>query len=65
MPTHPFISDLKGIYDAIAEGRSEHSKPTIIRLRTTIGFGSKLQGTHGVHGSRKHVQCCMKAYIYT
>jgi transketolase len=26
-------------------------KPTIICMRTTIGYGSKLQGTHGVHGS--------------
>jgi transketolase len=43
---------LKGIYDAIAEGRKEKAKPTIVRLRTTIGFGSKQQGTHGVHGSR-------------
>lgn len=45
-------SDLKGIHDAIAEARTEHGKPTIIRLRTTIGFGSKQQGTHGVHGAR-------------
>lgn len=28
-------------------------KPTIIRLRTTIGYGSKHQGTHGIHGTRK------------
>lgn len=46
-------SDLPSIYDAIAEARKEKSKPTIIRLRTTIGYGSKQQGTHGVHGSRK------------
>ncbi|KIJ69499.1 hypothetical protein HYDPIDRAFT_79640 [Hydnomerulius pinastri MD-312] len=44
-------SDLAGIYDAIAAARLEKSKPTIIRLRTTIGYGSKQQGTHGVHGS--------------
>ncbi|TFK55274.1 transketolase [Heliocybe sulcata] len=44
-------SDLEGIYKAIAEGRKEKNKPTIIRLRTTIGYGSKQQGTHGVHGS--------------
>ncbi|EIW60597.1 transketolase [Trametes versicolor FP-101664 SS1] len=44
-------SDLEGIYNAIAEARKEKSKPTIVRLRTTIGFGSKLQGTHGVHGA--------------
>ncbi|KAH7889784.1 Transketolase, thiamine diphosphate binding domain-containing protein [Phlebopus sp. FC_14] len=44
-------NDLAGIYDAIATARLEKSKPTIIRLRTTIGYGSKQQGTHGVHGA--------------
>ncbi|KIM60631.1 hypothetical protein SCLCIDRAFT_1216686 [Scleroderma citrinum Foug A] len=44
-------NDLAAIYDAIATAREEKSKPTIIRLRTTIGYGSKQQGTHGVHGS--------------
>lgn len=44
-------SDLEGMYNAIIEGQQEKNKPTLIRLRTTIGFGSKLQGTHGVHGN--------------
>ncbi|EKM55721.1 uncharacterized protein PHACADRAFT_209241 [Phanerochaete carnosa HHB-10118-sp] len=44
-------SDLEAIYNAIAEARKEKNKPSLIRLRTTIGFGSKQQGTHGVHGS--------------
>ncbi|KIK91435.1 hypothetical protein PAXRUDRAFT_797644 [Paxillus rubicundulus Ve08.2h10] len=48
---HDGDSDLAGIYDAIATARLEKSKPTIIQLRTTIGYGSKQQGTHGVHGS--------------
>lgn len=26
-------------------------KPSLIKLTTTIGFGSKLQGTGGVHGN--------------
>ncbi|KAI0287907.1 transketolase [Russula brevipes] len=43
--------DLGAIYNAIAEARREKNKPTLIRLTTTIGYGSKLQGTHGVHGS--------------
>jgi transketolase len=43
---------LAAIANAIAEARLEKSKPTIIKLKTTIGFGSKEQGTHGVHGSR-------------
>jgi len=46
-------SDLHGIYNAIEEARKVTDKPTIIRLRTIIGYGSKLQGTHGVHGNRK------------
>jgi len=43
--------DLEGIYNAIAEARREKNKPSLIRLTTTIGYGSKQQGTHGVHGS--------------
>jgi transketolase len=46
-------SDLEGIYNAIADARKPWGKPTLIRLRTTIGYGSKQQGTHGVHGSRE------------
>lgn len=44
-------SDLAGMYAAIEQGKQETTKPTLIRLRTTIGYGSKLQGTHGVHGN--------------
>ncbi|KAJ7273509.1 Transketolase, thiamine diphosphate binding domain-containing protein [Mycena haematopus] len=44
-------SDLAAISNAFVEARLEKSKPTIIKLKTTIGFGSKEQGTHGVHGS--------------
>ncbi|TCD60213.1 Transketolase, partial [Steccherinum ochraceum] len=44
-------NDLEAIANAIAEARKETSKPTIICLKTTIGYGSKQQGTHGVHGS--------------
>ena len=44
--------DLTAISDAIAEARLEKNKPSIICLKTTIGFGSKQQGTHGVHGAR-------------
>ncbi|PCH38358.1 transketolase [Wolfiporia cocos MD-104 SS10] len=43
--------DLAGIYNAIVEAQKEKNKPTLIRLRTTIGYGSKQQGTHGVHGA--------------
>ncbi|PPR08031.1 hypothetical protein CVT24_010872 [Panaeolus cyanescens] len=44
-------TDLPAIHDAIAEARKEKNKPTIICLKTTIGYGSKQQGTHGVHGA--------------
>lgn len=44
-------TDLAAMYDAIEQGKAETTKPTLIRLTTTIGFGSKLQGTHGVHGN--------------
>jgi len=45
---------LEGIYNKIVESRREKNKPTLIRLTTTIGYGSRQQGTHGVHGSREY-----------
>jgi transketolase len=36
---------------AIASAKAVKDKPSIIKLTTTIGFGSKLQGTGGVHGN--------------
>lgn len=44
-------TDLPGIEAAIKEAQSVKNKPTLIKLQTTIGFGSKQQGTHSVHGS--------------
>jgi transketolase len=44
-------NDLEGIAAAIKECQAVKDKPSMINLRTTIGFGSKLQGTGGVHGS--------------
>ncbi|KAK4994840.1 Transketolase [Elasticomyces elasticus] len=43
--------DLQGIEDAIRKAQEVTDKPSVIKLTTTIGFGSKLQGTHGVHGN--------------
>jgi len=43
--------DLAAIHNAIAQAQKSKTKPTLIKLRTTIGYGSKLQGTHGVHGA--------------
>ncbi|KAH6696958.1 transketolase [Plectosphaerella plurivora] len=44
-------NDLEGMEAAIKEAKSVTDKPTLIALKTIIGFGSKQQGTHGVHGS--------------
>lgn len=44
-------SDLEGIDKALKECQAVTDKPSIIKLKTTIGFGSKQQGTHGVHGA--------------
>ncbi|KAF9512775.1 hypothetical protein BS47DRAFT_1382802 [Hydnum rufescens UP504] len=44
-------TDYEAIYNSIVEAKKVTNKPTIIKLETIIGFGSKQQGTHGVHGS--------------
>jgi transketolase len=43
--------DLAAIEAAIQTCKEVTDKPSVIKLTTTIGFGSKLQGTHGVHGN--------------
>ncbi|KAI9835055.1 MAG: hypothetical protein M1819_002607 [Sarea resinae] len=43
--------DLNGIEAAIAKAQQVKDKPSVIKLTTTIGFGSLLQGTGGVHGN--------------
>jgi transketolase len=44
-------TDLEGIEKAIAAAKAVTDKPSMIKLTTTIGFGSLLQGTGGVHGN--------------
>ncbi|KAF2215026.1 hypothetical protein CERZMDRAFT_120499 [Cercospora zeae-maydis SCOH1-5] len=44
-------NDLEGIEAAIKKAKEVKDKPSMIRLTTTIGFGSLLQGTGGVHGN--------------
>ncbi|WFD35636.1 transketolase [Malassezia cuniculi] len=44
-------SDLAAIYDAIEKARQSTGKPTLIRVRTTIGYGSLKAGTASTHGS--------------
>ena len=44
-------TDLEGMEAAIKKAQEVKDKPSMIKLTTTIGFGSKLQGTGGVHGN--------------
>ena len=45
-------TDIKGIVDAIAQAKLEDTKPSLIIVRTTIGYGSpNKQGTSQSHGS--------------
>lgn len=43
--------DLEAIDKAIETAKSVKDKPTIIKLTTTIGYGSKVAGTGAAHGS--------------
>jgi transketolase len=44
-------NDLAAMEAAIKECQAVKDKPSMIKLRTTIGFGSLNQGTGGVHGA--------------
>ena len=44
-------SDVAGLEALIAQAKACTDKPTMIKVKTTIGFGSAKQGTHGVHGA--------------
>lgn len=44
-------NDLAGIEAAIKQCQDVKDKPSMIKLRTTIGYGSLNQGTGGVHGA--------------
>lgn len=43
--------DLKAIEDAIEAAKKVTDKPSLIKVRTTIGFGSSFAESHKVHGS--------------
>lgn len=43
--------DLEGLYNAIEAAKKVTDKPSLIRVKTTIGFGSKLQGQAATHGA--------------
>ncbi|SOC29783.1 transketolase [Brochothrix thermosphacta] len=44
-------NDLAEIEAAIAEAKANTTQPTIIEIKTVIGFGSPKQGTSAVHGA--------------
>lgn len=44
-------NDLAAISAAIAAAKAHGDQPTIIEIRTIIGYGSKAAGTHKVHGN--------------
>ncbi|KAI9767796.1 MAG: Transketolase [Geoglossum simile] len=50
--------DLIGIEEALRKAREVKDKPSVIKLTTTIGFGSGLQGTGGVHGNPLKADDC-------
>ena len=45
--------DFAAIEGALAEAKKATDAPTIINLKTTIGYGSLKAGGHDVHGARK------------
>ena len=44
-------NDLEAIAAALDEAKAETEKPTIIEVKTIIGFGAEKQGTSAVHGA--------------
>lgn len=44
-------NDLDAIYDAINKAKDETDKPTLIEVKTIIGYGASNQGTAKVHGA--------------
>ncbi|GLX68056.1 transketolase [Paenibacillus glycanilyticus] len=44
-------NDLAAITKAISQAKQNQSQPTLIEIRTVIGFGSKAAGTNKVHGA--------------
>jgi len=44
-------ADFSSLKDAIEAAKKDQNRPTLIKVTTTIGFGSLKQGTAGVHGA--------------
>jgi transketolase len=52
----PDGNDLVAIEEAINEGKADTTRPTLIRVRTVIGYGSPKAGTNKVHGEAMGVE---------
>jgi transketolase len=44
-------NDLHALAQAIENAKAVTDKPSLIKIRTVIGFGSGKAGSHGVHGA--------------
>ncbi|ROR67002.1 transketolase [Agrococcus jenensis] len=53
-PTSPeYVEDVESLHDAIAQAQAETAKPSLIILKTIIGWPApKKQGTGKIHGSK-------------
>ncbi len=53
LQTGDYIEDTRALYEAIANAKQEADKPSLISLRTIIGWPSpKKQNTGGIHGAK-------------
>ncbi|MGT2929326.1 transketolase [Streptococcus dentasini] len=60
-------NDLEAIETAIAAAKAEKDKPSIIEVKTVIGFGAEKQGTSAVHGAplgQEGIDYAKKAWGY-
>ncbi|YCA13444.1 transketolase [Bacillus sp. AK128] len=62
-------NDIKEIGNALTEAKSDLNRPTLIEIKTTIGYGSpNRSGTSGVHGSplgQEETKLTKEAYKWT
>lgn len=53
LQTGDYVEDTKALYEAITNAKQETDKPSLISLRTIIGWPSpKKQNTGGIHGAK-------------
>jgi transketolase len=45
------VNDLQALAEAIENAKAETGRPSLIKIKTIIGFGSSKANTHGVHGA--------------